>query len=62
MNNGIASSVTSRPLGAAQVFWAALPELDGTATQLRLVFGLASRVTGVHDHVKGVYGAFDGPC
>ena len=54
-------SVTSRPLGVARVFWAALPEFDVMATQLGLAFGSVSRVTGVHNHVKGVYASFDGP-
>ena len=53
-------SVTSRLLGVAQVFWVALAGFDVSATQLGLVFGSASRVTGVHDRVKGVYAAFDG--
>ena len=55
-------SVTSRPLGVARVFWAALPEFDVTATRLGSVLGSASGVTGVHDRVKGVYATFDGPC
>ena len=59
MNNGVAPSVTSRPLGAARFFCAALPKFDITNTQLTLVFGSASRFTSVHDHVKGVYATLD---
>ena len=47
-------------IGAARVFWVALPEFDVTATQLGSVFGSASCVTSVHDRVKDVYAAFDG--
>ena len=54
-------SVMSRPLGAARVFWAALPEFDVTALRLGSVFRSASHVTGVHDCVKDVYATFDGP-
>ena len=54
-------SVTSQLLGAARVFWAALPEFDVTAIQLGLDFGSASHVTSVHNHVKGINAAFDGP-